>query len=513
MSNFDLAVIGGGPAGYVAAERAAAGGLRVVLFERRELGGVCLNEGCIPTKTLLYSAKAYDGARHADKYGVSVGDVAADYGKIVQRKNKVVRKLVAGVKAKLAGIEIVRGVARVVGREGGGFVTEAAAEDDTTSTYTSDKLLICTGAQAFVPPIPGVETALTSREVLGLKELPASVVIIGGGVIGTEFASVFNSLGSQVTVVEQMDEILGANDKHISEMLRSVYAKRGIVFHLSATVTRVDGGDVYYTSADGFSATVSPEGQSFTKGGEVPSTTEGPVEQKVSGEKVLVCIGRRPTTQGFGLETLDIQLNKYRGIATDKNMRTSVDGVYAAGDVTGFSMLAHTASREAEVAVNHILGVADEMSYDAVPAIVYTNPEVASVGLTLAGAQAKGLSVKELSLPMAYSGRFVAENEGGEGLCKVVVVDVPSGSEKQGQDWASKACCATAKALALSRKSDSQAIDGQVVGVHMIGNPSSEIIWGAALAIEKKMTLCELQKLIFPHPTVSEIIREVAFCG
>ncbi len=461
---FDLAIIGGGPAGYVAAERASAAGLRVVLFERRELGGVCLNEGCIPTKTLLYGAKTYVSALSADKYGVCTEGASFDYGRMVARKNKVVRKLVLGVKAKLADIEVVRGSAVLQGRSADGFeiMTESG------ESFTSQNVLLCTGAEAVRLPIPGAETALTSREILELKELPKSLAIIGGGVIGMEFASLFNSLGVEVSVVEQMDEILGANDQEISELARSVYAKKGVDFHLSSTVTRIEDGVVFVTSPQG--------------------------ERQVVAEKVLVSVGRRPNVQGIGLETLDIQLNSCRGVAVDDRMRTNVEGVYAAGDVTGFSMLAHTAYREAEVAVNQIVGVPDRMNYNAVPGVVYINPEVASVGLTLAAARAKGLKVKELRLPMSYSGRFVAENEGGEGICKVVVID--SKAEK----------CPTAQKLL-----GTQYADGQVVGVHIIGNPASEIIWGVSLALEQKMTVDGLRKVIFPHPTVSEIIRETAF--
>jgi dihydrolipoamide dehydrogenase len=452
MAQFDLAIIGGGPAGYVAAERAGAGGLKVVLFEKRELGGVCLNEGCIPTKTLLYSAKTYDNALHGDKYGITVEGVGFEYEKIIARKNKVVRKLVSGVGAKMKahGVKVVKELGVIKGRSGEGIAIEAAGEE-----YTATNLLVCSGSEAFVPPIPGLaeagERILTNREILDLKEKPSSIVIIGGGVIGMEFASFFNSLGTEVTVVEMLPEILGQSDAEIAAMLRAIYAKKGVVFNLSCRVTRVDGGDVYF---------VDPAG----------------AEQKVSGEKILVSVGRRAVTQGFGLETLGVEL--VRGaIKVDDRLRTNIPNVFAAGDVTGFSMLAHTASREGEVVVNNLLGRADVMRYDAVPGVVYTNPEVASVGLTLDAARAKGVDALELKLPMAYAGRFIAENESGDGICKVVV----------------------------------GAKHGEVLGVHMIGNPSSEIIWGACMAIESEMTVRELKEVIFPHPTVSEIIKETIF--
>jgi dihydrolipoamide dehydrogenase len=452
MANFDLVIIGGGPAGYVAAERAGARGLKTVLFEKRALGGVCLNEGCIPTKTLLYSAKTLDNALHAGRYGVTVEGAGFDYAKIVARKNKVVRKLVAGVGAAMKAHEVtvIKELATIKGRTTEGITIDAAGE-----TYTATNLLVCTGSEAFVPPIQGFaeagERVLTNREILDLKERPASLVIIGGGVIGMEFASFFNSLGTQVTVVEMLPEILGQSDAEIAAMLRAIYTKRGVKFNLSSCVTRVDGGDVYFTDSEG-------------------------AEQVISAEKILVSVGRKPVIKGFGLETLGVETER-GAIKVDDRLRTNIPNVFAAGDVTGFSMLAHTASREAEVVVNNLAGDADVMRYDAVPAVVYTNPEVASVGLTTEAARAKGLDVRELKLPMAYSGRFVAENEGGDGICKVVV----------------------------------SADRGEVLGVHLLGNPASEIIWGAGLAIEQGMTLAELQKIIFPHPTVSEILKETSF--
>ncbi len=448
----DLTIIGGGPAGYVAAERAGGKGLKVVLFEKRELGGVCLNEGCIPTKTLLYSAKVYDYATHGDKYGVYAKEASFDFGKIVDRKNKVVRKLVGGVGAKMKanGVQVVKGNAMIEGRSAEGIRISCNGE-----TFLAANLLVCTGSEAFVPPIPGLKEAgdviLTNREILALKEQPKSLVIIGGGVIGMEFASFYNSLGTQVTVVEMLPEILGGLDKELSAMLRDIYAKKGVAFNLSCRVTKIDGNTVTY---------VDKENKEFT----------------VAGDKILVSVGRRPVTAGFGLETLGVELNR-GGIKVDNKMRTNVPGVYAAGDVTGFSLLAHTASREGEVVVNNLTGREDIMRYDAIPGVVYTNPEISGVGLTEETAKAKGIAYKVATLPMAYAGRFVAENEGGNGVCKVLV----------GEKY------------------------GEVLGVHMLGNPSSEMIYGACMAIEAELTVKELEEVVFPHPTVSEIFKETVF--
>ncbi|MDP4238614.1 MAG: dihydrolipoyl dehydrogenase [Bacteroidota bacterium] len=448
---YDLMIIGGGPAGYVAAERAGHKGLSVILFEKKSIGGVCLNEGCIPTKTMLYSAKVYENALHGDKYGIYGENIRFDYGKIVARKNKIVRKLVAGVntKMKLNRVTVVNGEAVIRQQSSTGIEVMCNGE-----SYQAANLLICTGSEASVPPIPGLEQVgdiiLTNREILELKELPASLVIIGGGVIGMEFASFYNSLGTKVTVIEMLPEILGGLDTEISAMLRETYAKKGIEFHLQAKVVKVEGNNVL-----------------FEKDGETKSVT---------GEKILVSVGRRAVTKGFGLENLQVELNR-GGIKVDEMMRTNVPHVFAAGDVTGFSLLAHTAMREGEVVVNNLTGREDRMRYNAIPGVVYTNPEVAGVGETEESAQAKGITYKVAKLPMAFAGRFVAENEGGNGLCKVLV----------GEQF------------------------GEVIGVHMLGNPCSEIIYGACLAIEQEMTLKEMEEVVFPHPTVSEIFKETIF--
>ena len=455
---YDLAIIGGGPGGYVAAERAGAAGLKTVLFERKSLGGVCLNEGCIPTKTLLYSAKVYNYAVNGDHYGVYAKEPSFNYGEIVSRKDKVVRKLVAGVKAamKAGKIEVVAEQAMIKGRSAEGVTVTAADKE-----YVAKNLLICTGSEAAVPPFPGLKEAgdviVTNREILSLKEQPKELVVIGGGVIGMEFAAFFSTLGTKVTVVEMLPKILGPLDDEISAMLQKIYAKRGIEFCLRCKVTGIEGNTVVYED---------PEGKVC----------------RVSGDKILVSVGRRANISGFGLENTGVEMllnrgGKPCGIKVDEHMRTNVPNIYAAGDVTGFSMLAHTASREGEVAVNNILGKQDHMRYEAIPGVVYTNPEVAGVGLTEEQAKASGKEYEVLKLPMAYSGRFVAENEGGEGICKIIV-----GKKHH-----------------------------EVLGMHMLGNPCSEIIQSACIAIEMEMTVEQLKEVVFPHPTVSEIIKETAF--
>ncbi len=443
---YDVAIIGGGPAGYTAAERAAQGSLSTILFEKNALGGVCLNEGCVPTKTLLYSAKTYDNIKHASKYAVKADNPSFDLPRMVARKNKVVKKLTAGIRMRLTehGVTVVAGEAHIQGRLADGTFLISVGEE----TYEAVHLLLCTGSETIIPPIPGLaETSYwTSREALLSKELPASLVIIGGGVIGMEFASFFNSLGVEVHVVEMLDKILGPMDRELSDMLRSEYEKRGVKFYLGHKVTGVHGTEV----------AIEKEGDTFT----------------LRGDKVLLSVGRRPVTTGFGLETLSPEPFR-NGVKVDEYMRTSVPNVYACGDITAFSLLAHTAVSEAEVAIDHILGKSRPMSYKAIPGVVYTNPEIAGVGKTEEELRAEGVPYIVKKIPMAFSGRFVAENEMGNGVCKLILSE-----------------------------------DGRLVGAHLLGNPASELIVVAGIAIEKGMSAEELRSMVFPHPTVGEIIKE-----
>ena len=315
---YQVIIIGGGPAGYTAAEAAGKAGLSVLLFEKQNLGGVCLNEGCIPTKTLLYSAKTYDGAKHASKYAVTVSEASFDLSKIIARKSKVVRKLVLGVKSKLTSnnVTIINGEATILDKN-----KICCGEE----IYECDNLILCTGSETFIPPISGIDTVSywTHREALDNKELPASLAIVGGGVIGMEFASFFNSLGVKVTVIEMMDEILGGMDKELSALLRADYAKRGITFLLSTKVVSLaqseEGVLVSYENADGAG--------------------------NVTAEKLLMSVGRRPVAKGFGLENLNLQRTERGSILVNGQMESSLPGVYVCGDLTGFSLLAHTAVR------------------------------------------------------------------------------------------------------------------------------------------------------------------------
>ena len=453
MEVFDLIVLGGGPAGYLAAERAGHAGLKTAVAEKRALGGVCLNEGCIPSKAFLNSAKYYNHARHAEPYGVTCTGVSIDHSKVVARKNKVVKQLVSGVgmQMKRNGVTVLTGNAVIEGKGDEGFNVNV---DGTV--YAAKKLIIATGSTAVVPPIPGVKEGvesgfvMTNREILDMTEVPERLVVIGGGVIGLEMVAYFNSIGSKVTVIEMLNKIAGPTDAEISNILLKHYQKNGVDFRLSCKVTSVGTNSV-----------------SYEENGEVKT---------VEADKVLLSIGRRAFTKDIGLESIGV-LTERGAIVTDEHMRTNVPGVYACGDVNGKSMLAHTAYREAEVAVNHILGKKDIMRYNAIPAVIYTDPEVASVGETEETAKAKGMDVKVANISMKYAGRYVAEVEGGDGICKLIV----------------------------DKKYD------RLVGVHMIGSYTSEMIYGAALMIETELKIDDLKELVFPHPTVSEVIREALF--
>ena len=446
MKNFDIAIIGGGPAGYNAAANASANGLQVVLFEHTALGGVCLNEGCIPTKTLLHSANLLDEIRESAAYGIHIdGAISASYAEIVARKEKVVKTLTSGVAYKLkgAGVTVVSQTARLTGEEGDRILV--ATEEET---YSVSYVLLATGSETAIPPIPGLNEVnyWTSREALSATTLPQDITIIGGGVIGMEFAGIYTSLGVPVRVIEMAPEILGAMDRETSAMLRKEYARRGIQFYLDTKVTAV--------SAEGVTI----------------ETKEGKSEF-LPASQLLLSVGRRPVTEGLGLETLSITMNR-SAVVVNEYMQTSHPRVYAAGDITGFSMLAHTAIREGEGAMK----ADDPMRYDAVPAVVYMHPEIAGVGATEEKLRAEGCYYRVLKLPMAYAGRYVVENEQASGLCKVLVDE-----------------------------------NDTILGCHILGNPASELILLAGIAVTDRSNIEDFRRHIFPHPTAGEILHEVLF--
>ena len=453
MRVFDLIVLGSGPAGYLSAERAAQNSMSVMVIEKDHLGGVCLNEGCIPTKTLLHSAKIYDYASSSEKYGVRMSNLTIDHKEVVERKNSIVKTLGLGISAKMKkyNITVIYGTATIVGRQDDLFVIKV-----NETQYFSKKLIIATGSKPFIPNIEGIEDGLksgmvvTSHEILNILHAPKQLAILGGGVIGLEMASYFNSIGCHVTVIEMLDHIAGNTDRQIGKLLQKNYSKKGVEFVLSAKATSVTKDSIIYEKDS--------------------------LSHNIQSDMVLLSVGRRPCIENIGLEKIGVHTEKGR-ITTDENMSTNIRGVYAIGDVNGTSMLAHTAYREAEVAVNHMNGKRDHMRYDAIASVIYTNPEVACVGDTEESALEKGFEAKSITVPMNYSGRYLAEVQGGDGICKIVI--------------------------------DSK--NNRLLGVHLIGSYASEIIYGAALMVETELRVEDIKELVFPHPTVSEIIREAIF--
>lgn len=452
--SYDVIVLGGGPGGYVAAERAGQAGLKTLLIKQRALGGTCLNEGCIPSKVLLNSAKIYHyTTEYGRKFGVVCQGSHVDQPAVVARKEKVIHTLVSGVGAamKASHVEVVNASGMIRGRGDEGIQVEADGK-----VYTGKNLIIATGSRAFVPPIPGVKEGLasgfvmTNREALALKELPRRLAVIGGGVIGLELAAYYGVVGCETTVIEMMPKIAGPIDDEISALLQKGYEKDGMKFCLKSKVVRIDADGVVYEK----------DGR----------------EEKVLCDKVLLAIGRKPVADTCGVENLNLVVER-GAIKVDECCRTNAVNVYAVGDCNGTSMLAHSAYRMGEVAVNTILGKKDRMRYKAIPSVLYTNPEVACVGMTEEQAKAAGIDTVTVKLPMAYAGRYVAENEGPVGIAKFV----------------------------FDKKYRT------LVGAHVMSNYSSEFILACAVMIEKEMTVDAIREIVYPHPSVSEIIREAAF--
>ena len=441
---YDLIVVGAGPAGYIAAERAGHMGKKVLLVEREHLGGVCTNYGCIPTKSLLNAAKHFVYGKESAQFGVHFDNPSFNLSEAMAWKNETVETLRKGIAflMKQGKVEVVKGEA---GFPGGKSVSVDG------SVYEGNNLLIATGSTAFVPPIPGADgkNVMTNREILSLDKLPGKLAVIGGGVIGVEFASFFSSVGVEVHVIEMMDEICPMMDGEAAALLRKKMA--AVDFKLGAKVTEI-----------------TQKGVKYEKNGS---------EEFVGADLVLMSVGRRPITAG--LENLGLDIGR-GGIVVNESMRTNLPGVYAAGDVTGKSLLAHSASRMAEVAVMDMFGSGSTQSimrYNAVPWAVYTNPEVAGCGLTETEAKDAGYNVKSATMQMRANGRFLAEHGKDSGFCKVVA----------------------------------DADTNLILGIHMIGAVCSEMIGAAATFIEAELRVQDIREIIFPHPSVSEIIKDVCW--
>ena len=387
MANeFNVAVLGGGPGGDEAALRCAQLGLKTCLIEARELGGTCLNRGCIPTKALLHGAEVYESAKDGGVFGIS-GDVTLDYEKLAAFKDDRVNKLVRGIEAleKANGVEVIKGFGVVSG-------PHALKVGDRTVTY--DKLILAMGSAPAKPPVPGMDTAYTSDDVLAARFLVSNMIVIGGGVIGIEFATLFATLGKKVTIIEMMPEILPGTIPEITSKTRAILKKKGVEFILGAKVTEVVKGRAGRFEKDG-------------------------VADERRASAVIVCAGRRPMTRDCGLESIGLETDRRGFIAVDDHLRTAVEDVYAIGDITGKIQLAHVASAQGMVAAANCAGKDATMRYDRVPACIYTSPEIAYVGLSEEAATAQGIETEVGSFNIAANGRCLVMNE-NTGLVKII---------------------------------------------------------------------------------------------
>ncbi len=441
MEKYDLIVVGAGPGGYVAAQRAGELGKKVLLVEKENLGGVCTNRGCIPTKSLLNSAKQYLHAKEALKFGVHCQDVNFNLSEAMKWKMETIETLRGGIAflMKSNKVDVAFG--------------EAVFEDNhhvkvKDAVYETDYIILATGSSPFIPPIEGSRGAnvVTSDEILELKEIPKRLAVIGGGVIGIEFASFFSLLGTKVDVIEMMPEILPMMDGEFSKILRR--EMKTVDFHLGCKVTKVIGNGVVFLNAKG-------------------------EEEKVECDLVLMSVGRRANIAG--LEPLNLHIER-GAVVVDETMQSNVSNIYAIGDINAKSQLAHSASRMADVAVDNIFGKhAQVMRYNAIPWAVYGSPEAAGCGLTENAAKALGKQVKSATVQMRANGRFLAENgKRATGLVKVVA----------------------------------ESETGAILGVHLLGPYSSEMIWGASALIEAELRVQDVAEVVFPHPSVSELIKD-----
>ena len=435
---FDLIVVGAGPGGYEAAAHAARMGKKVALVEKERIGGACLNVGCIPAKTFLRSSKLFHECGEAAAFGVRIGSLEFDMPAVVARKNRVIGTLAKGVEGMLkrSGVETISGHARLAGRN---------AVQVGETRYDTRNVLIATGSRPAVPPIPGIrsERVLDSDTIFGLTQVPEKIAIIGGGYIGLEFACFFNEVGARVSVFEMLPNIAAGADQEIASRLEQVMKRRGVKFRLGCRVTGIEGNTIHYSDGSD------------------------------TADYILNATGRAPVVQDMGLAEAGVDCGP-RGIRTSDQGKTNVPGIWACGDVTGRRMLAHAATREGIVAVNNMFGTPDRIRYGAIPAVIYTHPEVASVGKTEEELKADGTEYKKSVVPMAVAGRFLIENEGGTGVVKVL----------------------------------SGARYGDILGVHAMGDASSEFIVAAAAMMENGMSVVHARAIVFPHPTVSEALHE-----
>ncbi len=446
---YDVAILGGGPGGYVAAIKAAQHGLKTALVEKSYMGGTCLNVGCIPTKALLACAEAYREVKGARDFGITVEGVSFDFGKMLARKERIVKQLRSGVEflMKKNAITVYTGAGALTGPHSLGVNDEE---------LTANALILASGSVPSRPPIPGLDgvNVVTSDEIIAWPEVPASLTVIGGGAIGLEFAYFFNALGTKVTVLEGLAHILPLEDEQIAAELAASLKRQGIAVQADALVSAIGDAEGRKT------VTYTVKGQ------------EEKGAQTAVADVVLVATGRWPFTDGCGYEAQGLTLAR-RALQVDPYLHTGVANIYAIGDVVGGALLAHKASAEAAVAVDNLRGERRAMDYRAIPTALYTTPEVASVGLTEADARQAGLEVKVGVFPFRVLGKALAINA-REGMVKMVL----------------------------------NAADGTVIGCQSVGPHVTDMIAGATMAVQNRLTAEQYARTIHPHPTLSEIYHE-----
>ncbi|EKN40329.1 TPP-dependent acetoin dehydrogenase complex, E3 component, dihydrolipoamide dehydrogenase [Clostridium botulinum CFSAN001627] len=448
-----LVVIGGGPGGYVAAIRGAQLGAEVTLIEKEKLGGTCLNIGCIPTKVLLHSSELLNEIKEARTLGIEVNnEVKINWTQLQNRKNTVVNTLVSGVSSLLEHnkVKVINGTAAFEGKSS----IKVTKDQGESGNIQFDNVIISSGSVPFIPPIEGreLEGVIDSTGALSLDSIPKSMVIIGGGVIGIEFANIFNSLGCKVTVIEMLPYILPPVDREISEILKEKIKKDGIDIYNNCKVTKIENNNE--------NLNVSFE--------------EDNDKLNIEAQKVLIAVGRRANISNLNLESTGVYIEK-GCIWVNDNMETNIKGIYAIGDCTGKNMLAHVASDQGIIAVENIMGKNKKMDYKTVPACVYTKPELASVGLTEEQAKQKGVDYKVGKFPLIYNGKSLIMND-TEGFIKII-------ADKKYEE---------------------------ILGVHILGPRATDLITEAALALRLEATLEEIITTVHAHPTIGEAMKEAA---
>jgi len=449
MKNYDLIILGSGSGGYVAAIKAGQKKLKVAIIEKEAIGGVCLNWGCIPTKSLLKSAKVYNEILNSKDYGIIIEDktqVKPDWKAIVKRKDRIVRRLTGGVKMLLEknNVDIFIGEGTVLNKN------EVKVNDEILK---SKNIILATGASPIFPPIDGIEKAykdghlITSKEILDIDSIPHDLLIIGGGVIGLEFATIFNAFGSKVTIIEREKDILLNVDDEIREAMLKIMKKAQVNILTESSVIKVLENEVTYKTSNGETKTIS-------------------------SEKILLSVGMKANTNSF--KSLNLNMEKHF-VSINDQMQTSIDNVYAIGDVNGKMMLAHVASHQGLIAIEHILGESKKINYNQIPSAIYSFPEIAQIGITEKEAKTQGLEYKVSKFYLQANGKALAGNE-TEGFIKII-------ASKQ---------------------------YNEIIGVHILADNASDLISEAVMTMKLEGTADEIANSVHPHPSISEIFHEAA---